>query len=73
MLLPLTGGQAAAASAVRDGFLSGYYGETRRKPAVRFYDTAGGAKAFAGAFASTTEILRRQLRRPDCALQHALD
>ena len=48
VLLPLTGGQAAAASAVRDGFLSGYYGETRRKPAVRFYDTAGGANAAYG-------------------------
>ena len=48
VLLPLTGSQAAAASAVRDGFLSGYYGETRRKPAVRFYDTAGGANAAYG-------------------------
>ena len=48
VLLPLTGAQAAAASAVRDGFLSGYYGETRRKPAVRFYDTAGGANAAYG-------------------------
>ena len=48
VLLPLTGGQAAAASAVRDGFLSGYYGETRRNPAVRFYDTAGGANAAYG-------------------------
>ena len=48
VLLPLTGGQAAAASAVRDGFLSGYYGESRRKPAVRFYDTAGGANAAYG-------------------------
>jgi outer membrane PBP1 activator LpoA protein len=43
VLLPLTGGQAAAAAAVRDGFLTGYYGETRRKPEVRFYDTAAGA------------------------------
>ena len=48
LLLPLTGGQAAAASAVRDGFLTGYYGESRRKPEVRFYDTAGGATAAYG-------------------------
>lgn len=48
LLLPLTGGQAAAASAVRDGFLTGYYGERRRKPEVRFYDTAGGATAAYG-------------------------
>ena len=40
LLLPLSGGQAAAASAVRDGFLTGYYGESRRKPEIRFYDTA---------------------------------
>lgn len=45
VLLPLTGGQAAAAGAVRDGLLTGYYGETRRKPEIRFYDTAGGATA----------------------------
>lgn len=45
LLLPLTGNQAAAATAVRDGFLAGYYGESRRKPEVRFYDTAGGANA----------------------------
>lgn len=45
LLLPLSGGQAAAASAVRDGFLTGYYAERRRKPEVRFYDTAGGANA----------------------------
>ena len=48
LLLPLTGGQAAAAAAVRDGFLTGYYGESRRKPEVRFYDTAGGANAAYG-------------------------
>lgn len=48
VLLPLTGGQAAAASAVRDGFLTGYYGETRRRPEVRFYDTAAGANAAYG-------------------------
>jgi len=45
LLLPLSGGQAAAAAAVRDGFLAGYYGEQRRKPEVRFYDTASGAAA----------------------------
>ena len=45
VLLPLSGSQAAAAAAVRDGYLAGYYGETRRRPLLRFYDTAGGAKA----------------------------
>lgn len=44
VLLPLSGSQAAAAQAVRDGYLAGYYGETRRRPALKFYDTAAGAK-----------------------------
>ena len=45
VLLPLSGGQAIAAQAVRDGYLAGYYGESRRRPQLRFYDTAAGAKA----------------------------
>lgn len=44
VLLPLSGSQAPAANAVRDGYLAGYYGETRRRPLLRFYDTASGAK-----------------------------
>lgn len=45
VLLPLSGSQAAAAAAVRDGYLAGYYGESRRRPLLHFYDTAAGAKA----------------------------
>jgi hypothetical protein len=30
-----------AAAPVRDGLLTGYYGEARRRPEVIFYDTAG--------------------------------
>lgn len=45
MLLPLSGSQAVAAQAVRDGYLAGYYSEPRRRPQLRFYDTAGGARA----------------------------
>ncbi|WP_246022914.1 penicillin-binding protein activator [Cognatilysobacter terrigena] len=41
VLLPLSGSLSVAARPVRDGFLAGYYGETRRRPDVRFYDTAG--------------------------------
>lgn len=52
LLLPLTGSQAAAGAAVRDGFLAGYYGEQRRRPEVRFYDTAAGA---ASAYARAAE------------------
>lgn len=45
VLLPLSGNQAAVADAVRDGYLAGYYGESRRRPSLRFYDTAAGVKA----------------------------
>ncbi len=41
VLLPLTGRLATAAQPVRDGLLTGYYGETRRKPEIDFIDTAG--------------------------------
>jgi outer membrane PBP1 activator LpoA protein len=45
VLLPLSGNLATAAAPVRDGFLTGYYGETRRRPEVNFYDTSTGAIA----------------------------
>ena len=41
VLLPLTGSLATAAAPVRDGLLTGYYGEHRRRPEIVFYDTAG--------------------------------
>ncbi len=41
VLLPLSGSIATAASPVRDGFLSGFYGEHRTRPEVTFYDTTG--------------------------------
>ena len=44
VLLPLSGNQAAVAEAVRDGYLAGYYGESRRRPTLHFYDTAAGVK-----------------------------
>jgi outer membrane PBP1 activator LpoA protein len=49
VLLPLSGNLAAAARPVRDGFLAGYYGESRRRPEVKFYDTAG---SIAGALSA---------------------
>lgn len=45
VLLPLTGNLSTAAVPVRDGLLAGYYAEQRRRPHLRFYDTAGGAVA----------------------------
>ncbi|MEO8001535.1 MAG: penicillin-binding protein activator [Arenimonas sp.] len=43
VLLPLSGNSAGAGIAVRDGFLSQYYAENRRRPRINFYDTAGSA------------------------------
>ncbi len=44
VLLPLSGNSAGAGVAVRDGFLSQYYAENRRRPRVQFYDTFGSAE-----------------------------
>lgn len=41
VLLPLSGEMAAAAAPVRDGFMTGYHGENRRRPEVAFFDTHG--------------------------------
>ncbi|MCE7032729.1 penicillin-binding protein activator [Lysobacter sp. GX 14042] len=41
VLLPLSGEMAAAAAPVRDGFMTGYHGENRRRPEVTFFDTHG--------------------------------
>lgn len=45
VLLPLSGSLATAAAPVRDGLLAGYFGESRAKPEVQFYDTAAGVGA----------------------------
>ena len=66
LLLPLSGSQASAAAAVRDGFLSGYYGEQRRRPEVRFYDTAAGAgSAYARAIADGNDFVVGPLGRDE--------
>ncbi len=54
VLLPLSGPLAAAGASVRDGFLAAYYGEPRRRPVVKFYDTHGTA---AGAQAAGAQAL----------------
>src|SRR5690606_40658269 len=41
LLLPLSGEMATAAAPVRDGFMTGYHGENRRRPEVTFFDTHG--------------------------------
>lgn len=43
VLVPLSGPLAGAGASVRDGALSAHFGEPRRRPEMRFYDTAGTA------------------------------
>ncbi len=66
LLLPLSGSQAVVAAAVRDGYLTGYYGESRRRPTLRFYDTSSGAAAaIARAEADGNDLLVGPLSRED--------
>lgn len=50
VLLPLSGSLAPASAPVRDGLLAGYYGEQRRRPELKFYDTAGTAGGAIAAY-----------------------
>ena len=66
LLLPLSGSLAAAAEPVRDGFLTGYYGERRRRPELRFYDTSAGASAaYARAAAEANDFVVGPLSREE--------
>ncbi|MBZ0088061.1 MAG: penicillin-binding protein activator [Thermomonas sp.] len=66
ILLPLAGSQAAAAASVRDGYLTGYYGEARRRPSLRFYDTSTGfGAAYARASADGNDLLVGPLTREE--------
>src|SRR5690606_29160630 len=66
LLLPLSGGQSAAAAAVRDGFLAGYYGESRRRPELHFYDTAAGVRgAYQRAAADGNDFVVGPLTRDE--------
>jgi outer membrane PBP1 activator LpoA protein len=49
VVLPLSGNLAGAGASVRDGLLAAYYGETRRRPEIRFYDSAGTPAGATGA------------------------
>src|SRR5690606_19551493 len=51
VLLPLSGPLAAAGDSVRDGILAAYYGENRRRPELKFYDTAGNQAGLRDALA----------------------
>lgn len=69
VLLPLTSTLATAAAPVRDGLLTGYYGEQRRRPEIVFYDTAGtpgGAlAAYARAVAEGADFVLGPLGRDE--------
>lgn len=54
VLLPLTGALATASAPVRDGLLAGYYGESRRRPEIVFYDTSGTAGGTLAAYDKAT-------------------
>lgn len=54
VLLPLSGRLSRAAVPVRDGLLAAYYAESRRRPELTFYDTAGTA---GGALAAYREAV----------------
>jgi outer membrane PBP1 activator LpoA protein len=69
VLLPLSGSLASAGASVRDGFLAAYYGESRRRPVVKFYDTrgtgAGAQAAGAQAIAEGAQMLVGPLGRDE--------
>ncbi len=50
LLLPLDGALMDAATAVRDGFITSYYGETRTRPEVRIYDTGSSPESAVAAW-----------------------
>lgn len=68
VLLPLSGPLATAGLSVRDGVLAAYYAEPRRRPSLRFYDTAapGGLReALARATADGAQMLIGPLSREE--------
>lgn len=69
VLLPISGSLATAAASVRDGILAGYYAENRRRPSIRFYDTAGSAdgvqKAVTQAVAEGAQMILGPLARDE--------
>jgi hypothetical protein len=50
LLLPTSGPVAIAAAAVRDGFMTAYYAESRRRPEIHVYDSADSAGGAIAAY-----------------------
>lgn len=71
VLLPASGTLATAGASVRDGLLAAYYGEARRRPLLRFYDSAGTAegarRALEQAVADGAELILGPLGREEVA------
>jgi uncharacterized protein len=68
LLLPLSGRQQAAAMAVRDGFLSGYFQQAAaQRPRVRIYDVAGqdAASAYLQAVEDGAQFVVGPLMKDD--------
>lgn len=67
-LLPLSGTLAPAGRSVRDGLLAAYYAEPRRRPQLKFYDTAaagGVAAAYALAKQDGAQMVVGPLMREE--------
>jgi hypothetical protein len=69
LLLPLSGKQAAAGAAVRDGFLAGYLARPDAAPRVLVYDTAtlGAGPAYQKALADGAQFVVGPLTKDDVA------
>ncbi len=65
VLLPLSGPLRYAGASVRDGLLAGYYAERRRRPQIRFYDTAkaGVLPAYQSAITEQAQMIVGPLNR----------
>lgn len=50
LLVPVSGPLAGAGASVRDGVLTAHFGESRRRPELRVYDTAGTAQGAIDAY-----------------------
>ncbi|MFC4729328.1 penicillin-binding protein activator [Coralloluteibacterium thermophilus] len=75
VLLPLSGRLAPAGNAVRDGYLTAWYGERRRRPDVRFYDSeaAGALAAYQRAVAEGAQLVVGPLSQESVAQLFAGD
>lgn len=69
VLLPMSGSLASAGTSVRDGYLAGYYAETRDRPVLKFYDShgtgSGAQAAYDKAIAEGAQMIVGPLSRDE--------